>query len=92
LTVLAGVGLAQMASWGREWLIGRSMPVTAAAATSAALAVAWWSLASSQVWNGATFTAYRHWMHESLVAASFVAHGPATCGVGLYGLGDDRKA
>ena len=27
LTVLAGVGLAQMASWGREWLIGRGMPV-----------------------------------------------------------------
>ena len=25
LTVLAGVGLAQMASWGREWLIGRGL-------------------------------------------------------------------
>jgi hypothetical protein len=92
LTVLAGVGLAQMASWGREWLIGRSMPVTAAAATSAALAVAWWGLASLQVWNGATLDAHRQWMHDSLVAASFVAHGPAPCGVGLYGLGNDWKA
>jgi GPI mannosyltransferase 3 len=92
LTVLAGVGLAQMASWGREWLIARSMPVTLAAATSAALAVAWWGLASLQVWNGATLTAYRQWMHDSLAAASFVAHGPAPCGVGLYGLGDDWKA
>jgi phosphatidylinositol glycan class B len=92
LTVLAGVGLAQMASWGREWLIGRNTPVTAAAATSAVLAAAWWGLASSQVWNGATLTAYRQWMHDSLVAASFVAHGPAPCGVALYGLGDDWKA
>ena len=92
VTVLAGVGLAQMASWGREWLIGRTVPGTAAAAISAALAIAWWGAASSQVWNGATLTAYRHWMHDSLVAASFVAHGPAPCGVGLYGLGDDWKA
>ncbi len=92
LTVLAGVGLAQMASWGREWLIGRTMPGTAAAAISAALAIAWWGVASSQIWNGATLTAYRHWMHDSLVAASFVAHGPAPCGVGLYGLADDWKA
>ena len=92
LTVLAGVGLAQMASWGREWLIGRRMPVAAAAATSAALAVAWWGLASLQVWNGATIEAHRQWMHDSLVAASFVAHGPAPCGIGLYGLGDDWKA
>jgi phosphatidylinositol glycan class B len=90
LTVLAGVGLAQMASWGREWLIGRSMPVTAAAATSAALAVAWWGLASLQVWNGATLDAHRQRMHDKLVAASFVAHGPAPCGIGLYGLhGED---
>src|SRR6202030_4736485 len=75
LTVLAGVGLAQMASWAREWLVGRSMAGTAAAAISAALAVAWWGVASSQVWNGATLTAYRRWMHDSLAAASFVAHG-----------------
>ena len=92
VTVLAGVGLAQMASWGREWLIGRSVPGTAATAVSAALAIAWWGVASLQVWNGATLTAYRHWMHDSLAAASFVAHGPAPCGVGLYGLGDDWKA
>jgi GPI mannosyltransferase 3 len=90
LTVLAGVGLAQMASWGREWLIGRSMPMAAAAATSAALAVAWWGLASLQVWEGATLAAHRQRMHDKLVAASFVAHGPAPCGIGFYGLhGDD---
>jgi predicted membrane-bound mannosyltransferase len=32
LAVLVGVGLAPIASWGRQWLIGRSMPLTAAAA------------------------------------------------------------
>jgi GPI mannosyltransferase 3 len=90
LTVLAGVGLAQMASWGRHWLIGRGVSVTAAAATSAALAVAWWGVASFQVWNGATLRAHRQRMHDKLVAASFVAHGPAPCGIGLYGLhGED---
>jgi phosphatidylinositol glycan class B len=90
LTVLAGVGLAQMASWGREWLIGRSMPVTAAAATSAALAVAWWGLASSHIWEGATLVAHRQRMHDKLVATSLVAHGRAPCGIGLYGLhGED---
>jgi hypothetical protein len=90
LTVLAGVGLAQMASWGREWLIGRSMSVTAAAATAAALAAVWWGLASLQVWNGATIGAHRQRMHDKLVAASVVAHGPPPCGIGLYGLhGDD---
>jgi hypothetical protein len=92
LAVLAGAGLAQMASWGREWLIGRSVPAAAATATSAAVAAAWWGLASFQMWNGATLVAHRQWMHDSLLAASFVAHGPAPCGIGLYGLGDDWKA
>jgi GPI mannosyltransferase 3 len=90
VTVLVGGGLAQMASWGREWLIGRGMPVIAAAVASAALATAWWGAASLQVWNGATLAAHRQRMHDKLAAASFVAHGPAPCGIGLYGLhGED---
>jgi hypothetical protein len=68
------------------------MPAAAATATSAAVAAAWWGLASFQMWNGATLVAHRQWMHDSLLAASFVAHGPAPCGIGLYGLGDDWKA
>jgi hypothetical protein len=28
-------------------------------------------------------------MHDSLVAATVVAHGPPPCGVGLYGLGGE---
>jgi GPI mannosyltransferase 3 len=90
VSVLAAVGLAQIASWGGGWLTGRGVPATRAIAASAILAAAWWSLASLQVWNGATLAAYRQRMHDKLVAASVVAHGPAPCGIGLYGLdGDD---
>jgi len=87
VTVLAGVGLGQMASWARDWLTGRGVPKTAAILASTALAVAWWGAASLQVWNGATLTAHRQRMHDGLVAASQVAQGPAPCGVGFYGLG-----
>ena len=31
-------------------------------------------------------------MHDNLVAASVIAHGPAPCGIGLYGLGGDRDS
>jgi hypothetical protein len=89
LTVLAGAGLAQMASWGRDWLTGRGAPKRAAAIASAAFAVVWWGLASLQIWNGAALIAHRQRMHDNLVAASVVAHGPAPCGIGLYGLGGD---
>jgi phosphatidylinositol glycan class B len=86
VSVLAGIGLAQMASWGRDWLIERGMSENLAALASAALALAWWGGASFQVWNGTTLTALRRNMHDNLVAASFVAHRPAPCGIGLYGL------
>jgi GPI mannosyltransferase 3 len=87
VTVLAGIGLAQMMGWGRDWLIGRGMSENLAARAGAALALAWWGAASFQVWNGATLTALRRNMHDNLSAASFVAHRQAPCGIGLYGLG-----
>ena len=90
VSVLAVAGLAQMAGWGREWLTGRGMRSSTAAGVSAALAAVWWGIASLQVWNGPTIAAYRGRMHDKLVAADVVAHGPAPCGIGLYGLdGDD---
>jgi GPI mannosyltransferase 3 len=90
LTVLAGTGLAQMVSWGQDWLTGRGISKPLAALAATAFAVGWWCLASLQIWTGGTITAYRQRMHDSLVAASFVAHGPAPCGIGLYGLaGED---
>jgi hypothetical protein len=90
LTVLASVGLAQMASWGRDWLTGRGAAKRSAAIASAAFAAAWWGLASLQIWNGAALISHRQRMHDNLVAASVVEHGPAPCGIGLYGLhGED---
>jgi hypothetical protein len=86
MAVLAGIGLAQMASWGRDWLIGRGMSENLAALAGAAIALAWWGAASFQVWNGTTLSALRQNMHDNLVAASFVARRPAPCGIGLYGL------
>ncbi len=89
VTVLAGLGLAQMASWARDWFIGRAALRPLAVLASIGFALGWWCLVSLQVWNGATIVAYRKRMHDSLAAASFVAHGPAPCGIGLYGLGGE---
>ena len=90
MAVLAGIGLAQMASWGRDWLIGQGAPSKLAALAGTAFALSWWCLASFQVWTGATLTSHRQRMHDKLTAASFVAHRAAPCGIGLYGLaGED---
>jgi phosphatidylinositol glycan class B len=86
VAVLAGVGLAQMASWGRDWLFDRGASKTPAVLASTTLALGWWCLASFQVWTGATLLVHRHRMHDSLAAAAFVEHMPAPCGIGLYGL------
>lgn len=85
IAVLVGAGLAQMANWGRDWLLGRGIPRMASALATTTFAVAWWCLASLQVWTGTTLAAHRLRMHDSLMAASFVAHGPAPCGLGLFG-------
>jgi phosphatidylinositol glycan class B len=90
VAVMAGAGLAQIAGWACDWLIGRGTPHNIAAFAGAAFALAWWGAASFQVWNGATLTDHRQRMHNKLAAASFVAHKAAPCGIGLYGLaGED---
>jgi hypothetical protein len=83
--VLAGIGLAQVAAWGRDWLRDRGVQEWTATAGPAAVAVGWWCLVSLHVWTGATLTAYRQGRHDNLRAMSFIAHGPAVCGLGLYG-------
>jgi hypothetical protein len=88
--VLSSIGLAQIVGWARDWLIDRGRPRTISVLAGNALALGWWCLASYQVWNGPTLINHRQRMHDSLVAASFVAQRPAICGVGLYGLnGED---
>jgi GPI mannosyltransferase 3 len=89
LMVLAAVGLAQVASWARDWLIERGKPRTIAMLAGSGLALAWWCLGCHLVWNGPTITSHRQRMHDRLAAASFVARGPAGCGIGLYGLGGE---
>jgi hypothetical protein len=86
VAVLAGIGLAQMAAWARDWLIGRGKPKAIAELAGNVFALSWWCLASYQVWTGASLVDHRQRMHDSLAAASFVAHRPAPCGIGLYGL------
>jgi GPI mannosyltransferase 3 len=83
--VLAGIGLAQVAVWGRDWLLDRGLQKRTATAGPAAVALGWWCLVSLHVWTGATLTAYRHGRHDNLRAVSFIAHSPAVCGLGLYG-------
>jgi hypothetical protein len=90
LTVLGGIGLAQIARWARDWLIDQGKTRTIAILASSAFALGWWCLASYQVWIGPTLINHRQRMHDSLAAASFVAQRPGICGIGLYGLnGED---
>jgi GPI mannosyltransferase 3 len=90
LVVLAGIGLAQIASWGRDWLRDRGKQGRTATVGSVTVALAWWCFVSFQVWTGAALTAHRYRGHDNLAAVSFVVHGPAACGLGLYGLdGED---
>jgi hypothetical protein len=80
--VSAGIGLAQMVSWGQDWLRNRG----AATLGATAVALVWWCLVSFEVWTGPALAAHRYRAHDNLAAMSFVAHGPAQCGLGLYGL------
>ena len=90
LTVLAAIGLAQMARWGRDWLVARGVGHRPAVVVSTGFAALWWGAASLQVWNGTTLAAYRQRAHDTLLSADAVAHGPPPCGIGLYGMnGED---
>jgi hypothetical protein len=51
-----------------------------------------WFLVSFAVWTDQTLAGLRDSAQNTLLAASFVAHGPAPCGIGLYGLGGDDWA
>jgi hypothetical protein len=91
--VLTGVGLAQLASWGRHWLLERGAPASIATLGCIAAALGFWSLVAFDISRGSLLTALRNLGHDNLLAASFVAHGPAPCGIGLYGMsGEDWGA
>jgi hypothetical protein len=86
LMVSAGVGLAQIASWGRNWLRDRGTGIRIATLAAMAVSLGWWCFVSFEVWTGPALAAHRDRAHDNLTAMTFVAHGPAVCGLGLYGL------
>ncbi len=93
LMVLAGIGLGQIAAAAGAWLRDATGSGRIAASVCALLAVACWCHMSLEVWTGPTLTVLRNRKHDHLLAASYVAHGPAPCGVGLYGAeGSDWQA
>lgn len=90
VTVLVGIGFAQLASWGTYWLREKGLNRNSATPVCTVLVLFVWALMSLMVWTGPTVASLRYSAHDNLLAASFVAHGPAPCGIGLYGLdGDD---
>lgn len=87
VVLLAGTGFAELVSWRAHRLrVGAAMPLRIA--TSLCI----WFLMSFVVWTDPTLAGLRDSAHNTLLAASFVAHGPAPCGIGLYGLGGDDWA
>jgi hypothetical protein len=87
LTVLAGVGLAQIVSWAQNYLAEHGNRGNIATLSCVFLFAGFWCFVSYKVWTGPTLTGLRDRAHDNLLAAAFVSHGPAACGIGLYGAG-----
>ena len=87
--VLAAVGLAQLTSWGEQWLVRRGVPKGIAAVVCAALLLGYWGTTAFGVWSGGALTDLRQRDHDNLLAVAFVARTmPMPCGIALYG--DER--
>lgn len=89
--ILAGAGLVELASW-RVRRLRTSGSRAAAMPLRFASSFGVWAVVSFVVWTGPTLAGLRDSAQNNLSAASFVAHGPAPCGIGLYGLGGDDWA
>jgi len=85
LTVLAGLGVAQLTEWGAEALGRRGMKDHLASAVSAGFLVAYSGYLMLGVWTSPTMVHLRSRVHDNLLAAGYVARLPAFCGLGLYG-------
>jgi GPI mannosyltransferase 3 len=86
VTILAGVGLAQITNWAQDRWLERSKQGWIAALACTAIGLAYWGMVAFQVWTGAAMTALRYRLHDNLLAALFVEHARPPCGIGLYGL------
>lgn len=85
VTVLGGLGIAQVAQWGGEWLARQGMKRSTAGALCACLLVAYSGVLMFRVWTGETMVHLRSRVHDNLLAAAFVRHMPPFCGLGLWG-------
>lgn len=85
LTVQAGVGLADLVGRVQRRLVRLGRWRIPASAAVGATVAGGWCLLSLLVWNGPVIAAFRHRAHDYILAASYVAHDPAVCGIGLYG-------
>jgi phosphatidylinositol glycan class B len=85
LTVLAGLGLAQLVDWGTEWLAGRGIGRRTAVIGCATVLVGYWCALVFAVWTGPGFVQLRDRDHDNLMAVSYAAEIPGLCGIGLYG-------
>src|SRR5439155_6320555 len=81
LTVLAGIGAAQLVEWGARAFAGRGVRAGIAIAASTAFVLAYWGLTALQVWTSDAFAGLRHRGHDNLAAESFAARLPALCGL-----------
>jgi GPI mannosyltransferase 3 len=90
VTVLVGIGFAQLASWGIDWLGTKNVNESIATPACTVFVLCVWALASLMVWTRPTLAVLRYRGHDNLAAVSFIAHGPAICGLGLYGLDGEQ--
>jgi hypothetical protein len=83
ISVVAGIGMADVLTRGlaRLRMAGRSG--TAIEAGCAALLSLCWLSVSLYVWTGPGMTLLRSLNSDALAASSFVEHGPAPCGIGM---------
>ena len=85
IAVLVGVGLAQLAAWGRDWIRARdARHLLASNWFLSVLGLAYWSVLGLIVWTG-PLASLRNLDHDYLRAVGLVEHADEPCGVGLYG-------
>jgi GPI mannosyltransferase 3 len=85
VTVLAGLGIAQLTEWAAAWLMRQGIKQPIAAVICALLLAGYSGALMLRVWNGETMVELRLRVHDNLLAAAYVGHMPALCGLGMYG-------
>jgi hypothetical protein len=87
LSILAGIGLAEITYWTIGWLRRKGVQKTIAESSCTTVVIAFWTLSSFHIWNGQVMRGLAASDRDNLRAASFVAHGSTPCGIGFFGHG-----